>query len=155
MPRESRAPVMFVAAHPDDEVLGASSKLGQNPTALVVHVTDGAPRDMGDAHACGFATRHEYADARRREAREALARAGVDPARILSLEIVDQEAALALEPLARRLAWLFDVCGTGLIYTHPYEGGHPDHDAAAFAVHAARALLQEKHGPSAQVPEIW
>ncbi|MFL6928590.1 MAG: PIG-L family deacetylase, partial [Xanthobacteraceae bacterium] len=25
--------------------------------------------------------------------------------------------------------------------THAYEGGHPDHDAAAFAVHAAAALL--------------
>ncbi len=24
-----------------------------------------------------------------------------------------------------------------IIFTHPYEGGHPDHDAAAFAVHHA------------------
>ena len=28
--------------------------------------------------------------------------------------------------------------------THAYEGGHPDHDAAAFAVHAAVALLRRQ-----------
>jgi LmbE family N-acetylglucosaminyl deacetylase len=27
------------------------------------------------------------------------------------------------------------------VLTHPYEGGHPDHDATAFAVHAAVALM--------------
>ena len=27
-----------------------------------------------------------------------------------------------------------------MILTHPYEGGHPDHDACAFAVHQAVAL---------------
>ena len=27
-----------------------------------------------------------------------------------------------------------------MVLTHPYEGGHPDHDSTAFAVHAACAL---------------
>jgi LmbE family N-acetylglucosaminyl deacetylase len=27
------------------------------------------------------------------------------------------------------------------VLTHPYEGGHPDHDATAFAVHLARELM--------------
>jgi LmbE family N-acetylglucosaminyl deacetylase len=28
-----------------------------------------------------------------------------------------------------------------VVWTHPYEGGHPDHDATAFAVQSACALL--------------
>ena len=31
-----------------------------------------------------------------------------------------------------------------MILTHPYEGGHPDHDATAFAVHAACRLLRHE-----------
>jgi LmbE family N-acetylglucosaminyl deacetylase len=34
------------------------------------------------------------------------------------------------------------------ILTHPYEGGHPDHDATAFAVHAACARVLNP-------PEVW
>jgi LmbE family N-acetylglucosaminyl deacetylase len=51
----------------------------------------------------------------------------------------DPLAAYALVSLTHQLAALLaDVC-PALVLTHPYEGGHPDHDATAFAVHAARA----------------
>jgi LmbE family N-acetylglucosaminyl deacetylase len=30
-----------------------------------------------------------------------------------------------------------------VVFTHPYEGGHPDHDATAAAVHAAGRLAHE------------
>jgi LmbE family N-acetylglucosaminyl deacetylase len=49
-----------------------------------------------------------------------------------------------LAPVARRLADLFARKGTGIVLTHAYEGGHPDHDAAAFAVHAAGKLLAHR-----------
>jgi LmbE family N-acetylglucosaminyl deacetylase len=132
---------VFVAAHPDDEVLGAAAELMRRPDRWVVHVTDGAPRDMADARRLGFATREEYAGARAREACEALALAGVAPERIVSLGVTDQEAAGALAVLARRLAELLARVAADEVLTHPYEGGHPDHDATAFAVHAAAALL--------------
>jgi len=41
------------------------------------------------------------------------------------------------------------------VLTHPYEGGHPDHDAAAFAVHAGIALLARSPRHQDQsVPEM-
>jgi LmbE family N-acetylglucosaminyl deacetylase len=131
----AREGVVFVAAHPDDEVVGAGAQIERGAT--VVHVTDGAPRDSADARALGFATREEYAAARRREAAEALP--GV---RIVALNFVDQEATLALAAVARALAETLETLGATLVYGHPYEGGHPDHDAAAFALHAARALVR-------------
>lgn len=33
-----------------------------------------------------------------------------------------------------------------VILIHPYEGGHPDHDAAAFAVHVVGRLLERERG---------
>ena len=56
---------MIVAAHPDDETLGIGSLLCLLDEALLVHVTDGAPRDGADARVHGFATCAEYADAAR------------------------------------------------------------------------------------------
>jgi LmbE family N-acetylglucosaminyl deacetylase len=34
-----------------------------------------------------------------------------------------------------------ELAQADVVLTHPYEGGHPDHDACAFAVQAACALL--------------
>jgi LmbE family N-acetylglucosaminyl deacetylase len=107
----------------------------------IVHVTDGAPRDMRDATAHGFATREAYAAARREELRAAVALAGITADRLELLNVVDQEASLALALLAQRIASMMRELSPALILTHPYEGGHPDHDATAFAVHAALQLL--------------
>ena len=38
--------------------------------------------------------------------------------------------------------------------THPYEGGHPDHDAVAFAVACARRLTQAGSGESPAIIEM-
>ena len=51
----------------------------------------------------------------------------------------DQQAALRLATLAERLAAVFEELGTSVAVTHAYEGGHPDHDATAFAVHRGAA----------------
>src|ERR1051325_5216230 len=39
----------IVAAHPDDETIGAGAYLARLSQAIFIHVTDGAPRDMRDA----------------------------------------------------------------------------------------------------------
>ncbi|MDF2780993.1 MAG: LmbE family protein, partial [Geminicoccaceae bacterium] len=56
--------VLIVAAHPDDEVIGASTLLMRIPELRLLHVTDGAPRDLRDAQAAGFAGWQDYAQAR-------------------------------------------------------------------------------------------
>jgi LmbE family N-acetylglucosaminyl deacetylase len=53
---------------------------------------------------------------------------------------VDQEASLHLAGLTRELVRVFEELGPEVVLTHPYEGGHPDHDATAFAVHAAGSV---------------
>jgi LmbE family N-acetylglucosaminyl deacetylase len=135
--------VVVVAAHPDDETIGLGAQLRCLDDALLVHVTDGAPRDGHDAAAYGFATLADYEAARRRELAAALTEGGADHLRTLCLGIVDQEAMHRLASLARHLRELFLRERPQAVVTHAYEGGHPDHDAAAFAVHAACRLMAE------------
>jgi LmbE family N-acetylglucosaminyl deacetylase len=133
--------VMFVGAHPDDETFALGGHLPRLPRADVVIATDGAPRDLRDAAKIGFATAEAYAATRARELREALAAAGVPEGQLVELHVPDQGAAFVLPQLSNWLAELFRGKKTWLVLTHAYEGGHPDHDAVAFAVHAARRIL--------------
>ncbi len=143
-------PLLVVAAHPDDEVIGLGGLLPRFRDAAVLHTTDGAPRDGRDAAAHGFADPAAYAAARRGELLAALRLAGVGAGRALGLGVPDQGAALHLRDLARGIARVVAELRPALIVTHTYEGGHPDHDATAFAVHAALRLL----GPSPPRPAL-
>jgi LmbE family N-acetylglucosaminyl deacetylase len=133
--------ILLVAAHPDDEVIGAGGQFaGWREGLTIVHVTDGAPRNLVDARRAGFESRAAYAQARRREMLEAVALAGVEASQCHELGIADQEASLKMGEIALELrGWIARVRPTAIL-THPYEGGHPDHDACAFAVHRACAL---------------
>jgi LmbE family N-acetylglucosaminyl deacetylase len=130
---------ILVFAHPDDESLACGALLPRLEDVTIVHVTDGAPRNGEDARRRGFDTPADYAAARRRELAAAVALAGVAEARLLCLDVADQGAAFALAEVARRLAPMLE--GADLVITHTYEGGHPDHDAVCWAVHAALGLL--------------
>jgi N-acetylglucosamine malate deacetylase 2 len=136
-------PVALVVAHPDDETLSAGASLALFRHLTLVHVTDGAPRSPHDAHAVGFRTARDYAAARLRELRQALDAAGaaVEP---VFLGIPDQQASLFVPAIATALRGL--LAGATLVITHSYEGGHPDHDACAAAVHrACRRLALHRH----------
>ncbi len=124
---------VIVAAHPDDEVIGAGGLLRHMRNATIIHTTNGSPRDLGDAQRAGFATREAYADARRKELRCALRMAGEH--RDISLDFIDQETMLHLPELCDRLDQLLRELQPDVVLTQPYEGGHPDHDSTAFAVH--------------------
>jgi LmbE family N-acetylglucosaminyl deacetylase len=135
-------PAMIVAAHPDDEVLGLGAVLSRfHNLRAIVHVTDGAPRRGSDAADAGANSWEEYAALRRREFESAMQRADVRGARYTSLGFPDQEASYHLVALARQLASLFQRFRPAMVFTHSYEGGHPDHDACAAAVCFARFLL--------------
>jgi LmbE family N-acetylglucosaminyl deacetylase len=140
-PHALRGSALIVAAHPDDEVLGASWLLCRSPGCHVVHVTDGAPRDASLRSPDAPASREAYARLREQEALAALRLAGLPADRLLSLGAVDQEASRELVTLTECLVALLKALRPALLVVHPYEGGHPDHDAAAFVSHAAVALM--------------
>lgn len=138
MPEDGR-PVMVVVAHPDDETIGCGALLHHLRDVTLVVITDGAPRDMVDANARGFCDNAAYAAARAEELDAALGYAGCK-AEVIRLGIADQEAARHLLPLSRRLAEIVADTRPAAVLTHAYEGGHPDHDAAAFASHMATRI---------------
>ncbi|WPB75997.1 PIG-L family deacetylase [Archangium violaceum] len=140
-PQALRGSFLFVAAHPDDEVLGASWLLRRSPGCHVVHVTDGAPRDPTLRPPGAPPAREAYARIREEESFAALGLAGVPRDNLFSLGAVDQEAALDLATLTGCLVALLKALRPALLVTHPYEGRHPDNDSAAFMAHAAVALL--------------
>ncbi len=132
--------VALVAAHPDDETIGAGAVLPLFRRLLLVHVTDGAPRNGADAAAHGFTDVPSYAAARRTELAAALHVAGVAPT-CAELAAPDQGASSRLPELTEALRALLVQHGIEIVLTHPYEGGHPDHDAAAFITSQAATDL--------------
>jgi LmbE family N-acetylglucosaminyl deacetylase len=145
---------LVIVAHPDDEAIGAGGLLAGLPDAVVAHVTDGAPRDIRYAQSKGFQTREEYARGRRREVVNALAHVGITPERCRDLGYVDGEASLQLLELVFDVADLMDEVRPDVVLTHPYEGGHSDHDATAFAVHLACGILRRDNVPTPVVLEL-
>lgn len=124
---ELAARTLLLAAHPDDEVIGTTAILPLLRNLTIAHATDGAPEDRND--------REAYAHARRNEVAAALTVAAADHARLVELGFTDQRATHHLVDLTERVIPL--LSDVDQVLTHPYEGGHPDHDACAFAAHAA------------------
>jgi N-acetylglucosamine malate deacetylase 2 len=143
--------VLAIFAHPDDEVLALGARLGRFNQSQFLCVTDGAPENGVDARAHGFTSVAAYRAARRLELEHALKLAGVPTccARPLLIEesggsytmVADQAAAFHLVGIVRQIARAISEFCPEAILTHPYEGGHPDHDSCAFAVHAAVRML--------------
>lgn len=131
---------MVVVAHPDDETIALGARMGRFQDAHFVHVTDGAPRNEQDSRAHGFLDLSDYRRARVKELSSMFAVAGLGRVSRSSFNFPDQEAALNLPEITRQLVQHIAHHDPDAILTHPYEGGHPDHDACAFAVHYAVEL---------------
>jgi N-acetylglucosamine malate deacetylase 2 len=128
---------LAVFAHPDDEVIALGARLSRHRQTVFVCVTDGAPQDGVDAATHAFAGIDEYREARGRELKTALRRARIPAQNLRQLGIPDQQAAFRLQQITVALRNLVRELRPEVVLTHPYEGGHPDHDACAFAVHFA------------------
>ncbi len=98
--------------------------------------------------------REEYARARRREVVNALAHVGITPDRCRDFGYVDCEASMQLLELVFDVADLMDEVRPDVVLTHPYEGGHSDHDATAFAVHLASGILRRDNVRTPLVLEL-
>lgn len=146
--------VAVIVAHPDDEAIGAGAVLRGFPDVTVVHVTDGAPLDEEYARRKGFASRADYAQARRNEVVAALKVIGMPEDRVRCLGFVDGESAWHLVELCHKVADLFDELQPDVVLTHPYEGGHSDHDSTAFAVHLAAGMLLRQGQPAPVILEL-
>lgn len=132
--------VLAVFAHPDDETLAMGGQLPRLCGVRLMCVTDGAPLDRRHWPA-GVTSRGAYADMRAAEFRSAMALAGVREDAVIHAGLTDLTVLDHAADLARQLAGLFRHHHISLVITHAYEGGHPDHDGTALAVHAAAALL--------------
>ena len=130
--RPVEEPVALLVAHPDDETLAIGGSLHLFRRLLLIHVTDGAPRRLDDAVRQGFAGPADYAAAREAELCAALALSGAAPERV-RLGVADQEATDAVGAIVEAVTALIRARGIQTVLTHPYEGGHPDHDALAVA----------------------
>ena len=132
-----------IIAHPADEIVGAGCLISKLVEVTILHVTNGAAHVPDDAFKAGVKDPIEYADVRRQECLSALAIANVPADRVVELDFPDQFASLHLTDLTRRIAAFLQHSGADIVVTHPYEGGHPDHDATAFATHSALRLMED------------
>jgi len=136
---------LLIVAHPDDEAISAITLLARLPHVEIVIVTNGAPQNGRAARRAGFETLEDYSRARQEETRRSL---GLLGPRVSSVEfwgVPDQRAIFEIGPIVGRLVELIRAKSVGCILTHAYEGGHPDHDAVALAVHAACVILEDEH----------
>lgn len=154
MQADTAPQTLIIAAHPDDETIGAAVRISRTRGIQIIHVTDGSPLNLADATAAGFSTREEYAIARREETERALALAGVPQTAVANLGFTDQQISFQLEELTARILQMISTLAPDIVLTHSYEGGHPDHDSVAFACQAAKKLLEREGGKRFELIEF-
>jgi N-acetylglucosamine malate deacetylase 2 len=146
--------VLVVAAHPDDETIGCGGVLGGTHEARVAYLTDGVPSDPFLVPAAFRDNRELYRETRSEEARRALEFAGIGEDHIIRFGAVDQETSYTMVPLVERLLAILEDVRPSVVVSHPYEGGHPDHDTAAFVARSACTLHRQRHAWSPKLLEM-
>jgi LmbE family N-acetylglucosaminyl deacetylase len=137
LPRDPlQGPVLVLAAHPDDEVIGAGGMLAwhalRGHAITVVHATDGAKGDPGNRE-------NDIRAVRRREGVEALARLGIGEPR--HWDLPDGELPEQLTALASRIADVMREIQPRTLYSFHAGEAHRDHRAVAAATAAAAPSL--------------
>ena len=128
------ARVLIVVAHPDDETVGLGGTLPLLEAATILQLTDGAPDWPAAWTRAGCPDRAAYRALRGAE-REAAWTAAGWTVPVVACDAPDQQAHLRLSALLAPLEVM--LATVEVVWTHPYEGGHPDHDTAAWLVQTA------------------
>ncbi len=117
---------VVVTAHADDEVITFAGALRRLASATIVQLTSGVPRRGPD-----------YADqvVNRRIERAAAQVAGGWSWPTLDGNTAAREAHHELQRLSDLVTEA--IAGADVVWTHPYEHGHLDHDTAAYVVQQA------------------
>ncbi len=138
--------VLLFAPHPDDESIGAGGLLqhfaARGAVVKIVYITDGennhwAHRALLKRWRLGRSDRCAYADLRRREALDALAILGIDPAVAEFLHLPDGGVAVT-ESLVERFRCVVAEFDPTIIIGPSPDDLHSDHVAVARLIAAAR-----------------
>lgn len=137
LPREPlRGPVLVLAAHPDDEVIGAGAMLAYHArvghAVAVVHATDGAQGDPGALAA-------DIRAARRSEGAAALARLGLGAPQ--HWDFPDGGLPEQLPALTERIRAVIAAVQPRTLYSFWFGEAHRDHRAVAAATALAADAL--------------
>ncbi len=131
-----QGPVLVLAAHPDDEVIGAGAMLAFHASRghqiTVVHATDGAQGDPANRA-------NDICAVRRREGQEALARLGIPAPR--HWDLPDGCLPEHLPELTARIVAVIGEVQPRTLYSFHAGEAHRDHRAIAAATAAAAAAL--------------
>ncbi|MCW5965090.1 MAG: PIG-L family deacetylase [Bryobacterales bacterium] len=144
--------VLVIVSHPDDETLGCAHLLLLQPAQChILHTTTGAPAEERFWRQAGAESREEYAVARRKELLAAMEVFAVAPERLHMLPFGDRDLPRNLATLVHQVHAHIEALTPGCIYTHAFEGGHPDHDSTRYAVGRALEMMRREGKP---VPEL-
>lgn len=142
---------LVIAAHADDDAVGFGIGLRDRRAAAIAYLTDSAPRDPR-FFTTPSPSRQLYAAARRAETLRAAAMLGVAQQSLFFFDAVDMEAFRELARLDRELSTLATGLAPQIIWSPAYDGGHPDHDVAAFLATRLAARLAIPHCEFALYP---
>jgi LmbE family N-acetylglucosaminyl deacetylase len=131
-------------AHPGDEVIAAGGTFHEWIEAGFIHLTEGSPRNLDHAFQAGFECLDEYARAGQHEFEAALHSAGLRENQVRNLGYAGGSLSNHLASVTLDLTAALRETNVQMVITQPYEGAHPDYDAAAFAVQAACQLLEQE-----------
>ncbi len=123
--------IVIVTAHPDDETVSMGGALCLMDDVVIIQLTDGAMDDPRSIANMGVSSRSEVAALRRSEREAAFRVAGWD-IRVREMGFIDQETALHLNQAVYQVA--ASLGQADVVFAHPYEGGHIDHDSVAAVV---------------------
>lgn len=148
-------PVLVIVSHPDDETLGCAHLLLRQPAQChVLHTTTGAPAEERFWRQAGADSREEYAAVRREELLAAMDVFALPSGRLHLLPFGDRDLPRNLVPLVHQIRAHIEALAPGCIYTHAFEGGHPDHDSTRYAVGRALERMCREGKPLPELREF-
>ena len=132
-----------IVAHASDEIFGAGCLISKLMDVTILHVTDGIGVELDQRGQASLQESAHQAERIHEESVAALRLANVPEDKVIDFALPQYALSQRLTYLTRKITSFLQQSRANIILTHPYEGGHPDHDAIAFATHAALRILNE------------